>query len=63
MKYEEIKDLTVEELRKRQKQLREELFEIKMKHSLGQIANPLTIRFKRKDIARVLTALNSKLAQ
>ena len=63
MKYSEIKDLTVEELRKKHKAIREELFEMTMKHSLGQLANPILIRSKRKDIARVQTALNSKLAQ
>ena len=63
MKYSEIKDLTVEELRKRIKAMREDLFEAKMKHSLGQMADPVSIRYKRKDIARVETALNSKLAQ
>ncbi|MCB0392065.1 MAG: 50S ribosomal protein L29 [Bdellovibrionales bacterium] len=63
MKYSEIKDLTVEELRKRIKSMREDLFEAKMKQSLGQLADPVEIRRKRKDIARVLTALNIKLAQ
>lgn len=63
MMFSEIKDLTVEELRKRQQQLREEMFELKMKHSLGQVNNPIEIRFKRRDLARVLTAMNSKLSQ
>lgn len=61
MKFEDIKDLTVEELRKRRKQLHEELFEMRMKHSLGQLGNALDIRHKRKSIARVQTALNQKL--
>jgi len=63
MKFDEIRDLTVDELRKRSKQLREELFEMKMKHSLGQIASPIEIRKKRKDLARVITATNAKLSQ
>ena len=63
MKYSEIKDLTVEELRKRKKTMREDLFEAKMKQSLGQLADPVEIRKKRRDIARALTALNAKLAQ
>ncbi len=63
MNYSEIKDLTVEELRKRSKQLREEMFELKMKHSLGQVSNPIQIRFKRRDLARILTAMNAKLSQ
>ena len=62
MKFTDIKDLTVEELRKRQKDMKDELFEMKMKHTLGQVANPLQIRFLRKDISRVNTALQAKLA-
>ena len=63
MKYSEIKDLTVEELRKRYKAMRDELFEMNMKHYLGQLADPMSIRYKRRDISRVKTALNAKLAQ
>lgn len=61
MKFEEIKDLTVEELRKKMVGTREELFEITMKHSLGQVASPIVIRHKRRDLARMYTALNAKL--
>ena len=61
MKYEEIKELTANELRKRAVKLREELFEARMKHSIGQLGNPLEIRGKRRDLARLRTALHSKL--
>ena len=61
MKFEEIKDLRFEELRKRHKQMREELFEMRMKHSLGQLGSPVDIRKKRRDMARIQTALNMKL--
>lgn len=61
MKFDEIKDQTSGELRKRILQLREELFEARMKHSLGQLGNPLEIRFKRRDLAKLRTALQSKL--
>jgi large subunit ribosomal protein L29 len=63
MKFNEIKDLTSDELRRKQTQLREELFEARMKHSLGQVGNPIEIRQRRRDLARVLTALNLKLGQ
>ena len=63
MKFGEIKDLTVEELRKRLKKNKEDMFELKMKHSLGQIANPIEVRDARKDVARIQTALHQKLAR
>lgn len=61
MKFEEIKELTSNELRKRAVTLREELFEARMKHTLGQLGNPIEIREKRKDLARLKTALQTKL--
>ena len=61
MKYQDIKDLTVEELRKRESLSRAEMTEIKLKHMMGQVANPLEIRQRRRDIARMKTALASKL--
>ena len=61
MKFEEIKELTSAELRKRAVTLREELFEARMKHSIGQLGNPIEIRGKRRDMARLRTALHMKL--
>jgi len=63
VKYSEIKDMTVEELRKKRLTMKTEMFDVKMKHSLGQVNNPLQIRFLRKDIARVNTAINQKLSK
>lgn len=62
MKFTDIRDMTVEELRKRLKTNNEEMFELKMKHSLGQIASPVEIRKKRRDVARIKTALNMKVS-
>jgi large subunit ribosomal protein L29 len=61
MKFTEVKDMTVDELRKKEVSLRSDLTELKLKHAMGQMANPLTIRLQRRDLARVKTALASKL--
>lgn len=63
MKFEDVKDLTVEELRKRRLTLAEEMFQLKMKHSLGQVSNPIEIRNVRKDVARIQTALSMKISR
>ncbi len=63
MKFEDVKELTSAELRKRVQQNYEENFEAKMKHSLGQLGNPLEIRAKRRDRARLMTALQMKLGK
>ncbi|MCX7978660.1 MAG: 50S ribosomal protein L29 [Bdellovibrionaceae bacterium] len=57
MKFSEIKDLSVAELKKKRAMLSDELFQAKMKNSIGQLANPLEIRKLRRDIARINTAI------
>ena len=61
MKFEEIKEMTSSELRKRMATSREELFTARMKHTMGQLGNPIEVRNQRRDIARMATALNMKL--
>lgn len=63
MKYEEIKDLSVVELKKKRADLTNELFQAKMKNSIGQLANPLTIRTIRRSIAKINTAIVKKVAR
>ena len=58
MKFKEIKDMSGQELSKKSGDIRKQLFEMRIKNSLGQLANPLQIRFMKKDLARVLTAQN-----
>lgn len=62
MKYADIASLTEKELMKRSKDLQGQIFEARMKNSLGQLANPMTIREMRRDIARLHTALSAKSA-
>lgn len=63
MKYTEIKDLSVAELKKKKAGLTDELFTSSMKNSLGQLGNPLEIRKLRRDVARVNTALVQKISR
>lgn len=63
MKFKEIKGFSVDELNKKLKELRGELFESRMKNELGQLGNPIQIRDTRKNLARVQTALTQKLAE
>ncbi len=63
MKYDEVKDLAATELQKKKTALAADLFDAKMKNSLGQLGNPLEIRKIRKNLARVNTALVQKIAR
>ena len=53
MKYSEVTAMSAAELKSKTKEAQAELFEARMKHSLGQLANPMALRQLRKDIARM----------
>jgi large subunit ribosomal protein L29 len=60
MKARELKELTAEELLKREKDLKEEIFNLRFQHSTGQLDNTARLRQVKKDIARVETVLRHK---
>lgn len=60
MKYEEIAGMTAKDLSNKKTELRQSLFEARMKNALGQLTNPMEIRAIRRDIARLNTAAASK---
>lgn len=60
MKFTEIKDMSLPELKKKRSTLSEQLFEARMKNSIGQLSNPVQIRQLRRDIARINTAIVGK---
>ena len=57
MKIQKLRELTPDELQHKHDELWSELFGMRIKHSLGQLENPLLIRGARRDIARVKTLL------
>lgn len=60
MKYADVSGLSDKDLVKKAKELRTQMFEARMKNALGQLANPMSIREMRRDVARVKTALAAK---
>ncbi len=60
MKFADIENKSLKELIKQKQDLTSQLFEMKMKNSLGQLANPVEIRVVRKDIAKINTAIVKK---
>jgi len=63
MKYSEIAHLDKKELWKRFGQLKKKLFQSKIQIKMQRESNPLSLRFLRRDIARIQTALNKKETQ
>jgi large subunit ribosomal protein L29 len=56
----DLKDLTVQELRDKLAEERQTLSKLRFAHAVSPIENPMQLRFKRKDIARVLTELRKR---
>ena len=57
MKVAEIRNLSAEELEKKLKELKEELFNLRFQHTINQLDNPMRLVAVKKDIARVQTVI------
>jgi large subunit ribosomal protein L29 len=62
MKAAEVRELGLEELRVREKELDDELFRLRIQKSMGQLETPLKLRQLRRDLARVKTVLRQRQA-
>jgi large subunit ribosomal protein L29 len=60
MKAAEIRELTVDDLRVRVKDLDDELFRLRIQKSMGQLEAPAKVRGVRRDLARIKTILREK---
>ena len=57
MKAKELRDLSMEELRVKEIELRQELFNLRFQKATGQLGNTATIGKTKKNLARVKTLL------
>ena len=60
MKASDLRDLSLEELAGKEKDIREELFNLRFQQATGQLENTMRIPQLRKDLARVKTFLREK---
>ena len=60
MQASEYRNLSIEELAVKEKELAEALFNLKFQHATGQLDNTAQLKRTRKDIARVKTLLVEK---
>ena len=60
MKAADLRDLTVEELEAKLKEVGEELFNLGFQHSRQQLDNTARLGQARRDLARIKTILNAK---
>jgi large subunit ribosomal protein L29 len=60
VKAKELRDQTSEELTLKERELRQEVFNLKLQKAAGQLANTAGIVKAKKDLARVKTILRSR---
>jgi large subunit ribosomal protein L29 len=63
MKAKELRERSIDELRRTETDLAEQLFKLRFQKATGQIENPVKIRLVRRDIARVKMVLSQRLKE
>ncbi len=58
MKMSEIKDLTMPELSAKSRDLRQEIFNLRLQQASSQLEKPARLRVLRRDIARLETRIS-----
>jgi len=61
MNLDEIRELTPTELSSRKKELRQEIFHLRLQQQAGQLEKPHLLRTLRREIARLETVLTAKI--
>ncbi|UCE53245.1 MAG: 50S ribosomal protein L29 [Desulfobacterales bacterium] len=57
MKASEIRELSLEEMRRKADDLREELFNLNFQHETGQLENSQKLKQTKRDVARIKTIM------
>jgi large subunit ribosomal protein L29 len=60
MKATEIREMSVDDLRVRERDLDDQLFRLRIQKSMGQLEAPAKVRGVRRDRARIKTILREK---
>ncbi len=60
MKVGDIRELSVDDLRGREKDLDDQLFRLRIQKSMGQLEAPAKLRGLRRDLARIKTILRER---
>ena len=60
MKPAEVRELSTDELRGREKELDDQLFRLRIQKSMGQLEAPAKVVALRRDLARIKTVLRER---
>jgi large subunit ribosomal protein L29 len=55
MKAKELRELSPEDLKKKEQDIREDLFKLKFQHGIRRLENPARLSLLRRSIARIQT--------
>lgn len=59
MNAKEIREMSEEQIKEKIGEWEEEIFNLRFQAKMGQLSNPLQLRYVRRDIARAKTVLNN----
>ena len=60
MKAEQVREMGVDELRVREKELDDQIFRLRIQKSMGQLEAPAKVVTLRRDLARIKTILRER---
>jgi large subunit ribosomal protein L29 len=63
MQAKQIRELSFDEARQKEREIAEEIFRLRMRKSTGQLDNPMRLRLLRKDLARIKTIQRERATQ
>lgn len=60
MKIKELREMTVEELGARRRELRQDMLNLRVQQQIGQLENPSRIMTLRREVARIETIITER---
>ncbi len=59
MKMHELREMSADELKAKEAELRDQIFKLRFQKSLGQLDSPMKVKNVKRDIARIETLLKA----
>jgi large subunit ribosomal protein L29 len=60
MKIKELREMSVDELSARKRELRTEMLNLRVQQQIGQLENPARLRILRREVARIETLITQR---
>jgi len=60
MKIKELREMSVDELGARKRELRQEMLNMRVQQQIGQLENPARLRTLRREVARIETLITQR---